>query len=322
VAEAEGVGDLATIGKSHYVMAREGFWLGNLEEGAEHGRRAVVALSRTGDWWWLAHSYCWTALNLCNLGRFEEALHEVARARAIGEERADPRIHSYSAWNAGWVQATRGEWEAAIADCTESLETSPDSLNSSYSMGWLGFAHREKGDMAEAIRHLQRSIALLTEFRYSRLVAWFKGWLSEAHLWAGDVDEALTVADQALRVARELRYLWGMALARRALGRIAMTRGALSEAERHLGEALRPLEQMGARFDAACVRLSLAEVAARRGDPEPARSGLARCLADFAELRTPRWTDRALRLAGELGLEPAPAGPPATPAAEAPPVSR
>ncbi|HSJ73537.1 MAG TPA: adenylate/guanylate cyclase domain-containing protein [Miltoncostaeaceae bacterium] len=316
VAEADGVGDLATIGKSHYVMAREGFWLGRLAEGAEHGRRAVAALSRTGDWWWLAHSYCWTALNLCNLGRFEEALAEVARARAIGEERADPRIHSYSSWNAGWIQATRGEWEAAIADCTESLETSPDTLNSSYSMGWLGFAYREKGDLDEAVRHLEQSIALLTEFRYSRLVAWFKGWLSEAHLWAGDVDQALTVADQALRVARELRYLWGMALARRALGRIAMARGALGEAERHLGEALRPLEGMGARFDAACVGLSLAEVAARRGDPRLGGSRLSRCLADFAELRTPRWTDRALRLARELGLEP-PAPEPAAAASRA-----
>ena len=319
VAEAEGVGDLATIGKSHYVMAREGFWLGNLAEGAEHGRRAVAALGRTGDWWWLAHSYSWTALNLCNLGRFEEALVEVARARAIGDERADPRIHSYSAWNAGWIQATRGEWEAAIADCTESLETSPDSLNSSYSMGWLGFSYREKGDMGEAIRHLEQSIALLTEFRYSRLIAWFKGWLSEAHLWAGDIDQALTVADQALRVARELRYLWGMALARRALGRIAMARGALSEAERHLAEALGPLEDMGARFDAACVRLSLAEAAARRGDAERARSRLGCCLADFDELRTPRWTDRALRLAGELGLEPPRRRPPPPPPRRLPP---
>ena len=45
LAEAEGVGDLATIGKAHYVLAREGFWLGRLAEGAEHGRRAVAALS-------------------------------------------------------------------------------------------------------------------------------------------------------------------------------------------------------------------------------------------------------------------------------------
>ena len=223
VAEAEGVGDLATIGKSHYVMAREGFWLGNLAEGAEHGRRAVAALSRTGDWWWLAHSYCWTALNLCNLGRFEEALAEVARARAIGAERADPRIHSYSAWNAGWIQATRGEWEAAIADCTESLETSPDSLNSSYSMGWLGFSYREKGDMGEAIRHLERSIALLTEFRYSRLIAWFKAWLSEAHLCAGDAGTATETARRALSLSEQVGYPWAVAVAQRALGRAALT---------------------------------------------------------------------------------------------------
>jgi class 3 adenylate cyclase/tetratricopeptide (TPR) repeat protein len=304
-AEAEGVGDLATIGKAHYVLAREGFWLGRLAGGAEHGRRAVAALSRTGDWWWLAHAYCWTALNLCNLGRFDEALNEVAQARAIGDERADPRIHSYSAWNAGWIQATRGDWETAIADCTESLETSPDSLNSSYSMGWLGFAYREKGDTAEAIRYLEQSIALLTEFRYSRLVAWFKGWLSEAYLWAGDVDQALTVADQALRVARELRYVWGMALARRALGRIAVARGALGEAERHLGEALRPLDEMGARFDAACVVLSLAEAAGRRGDLPAAEAHLGRCVAEFGDLRTPRYVDRALQLSRELGIAPA-----------------
>ena len=242
----------------------------------------------------------------------------MARARAIGDERADPRIHSYSAWNAGWIQATRGEWEAAIADCTESLETSPDSLNSSYSMGWLGFSYREKGDMGEAIRHLERSIALLTEFRYSRLIAWFKAWLSEAHLGAGDIDQALTAADQALRVARELRYPWGMAIARRALGRIAVARGALGEAERHLGEALASLEAMGARFDAACVRLSLAEVAARRGDGDLAGSRLAACLADFDDLRTPRWTDRALRLAGDLGVEAPPPEPSAATGSQPP----
>ena len=143
---AEASGDLATIGKAHYVLAREGFWLGSLAEGAESGRAAVAALRDTDDWWWLAHSHCWTALNLCNLGRFDEALAEVAEAERIGEKRGDPRIHSYAHWNRCWFLATRGDWEAAIAAGRESLQTSPDTLNSSYSMGWLGFAYREKGD--------------------------------------------------------------------------------------------------------------------------------------------------------------------------------
>jgi class 3 adenylate cyclase/tetratricopeptide (TPR) repeat protein len=303
VVEAETAGDVATLGKSHYVLAREGFWRGRLAEGADHGRRAVAALERTGDWWWLAHSHSWTGINLCNLGRLDEALAAVAEAARIGDERGDPRIHSYAAWNRCWILATRGDWEEAIAAGTESLQTSPDSLNSSYSLGWLGFAYREKGDFSEAIRHLDRSIALLTEFRYSRLVAWFKGWLGEACLWGGDVDRALEAADQALRVARELRYPWGIAIARRALGRIALARDALSEAESHLGEALRSLDAMGARFDAACVLLSLAESAGRGGEAQVCDARLAEALSRFDELRTPRYVERARALAAELGLE-------------------
>jgi class 3 adenylate cyclase/tetratricopeptide (TPR) repeat protein len=312
MAEAEGVGDLGTVGKAEYVLSREGFWLGALADGAEHGRRAVAALREIGDWWWLAHSHCWTALNLCNLGRFAEALSEVAEAQRIGAERADPRIHSYSLWNRCWFLATRGDWEEAIAAGTESLQTSPDSLNSSYSMGWLGFAYREKGDFDEAARYLSRSIELLTEFRYSRLVAWFKGWLAEAMLWRGRVDDALETADQALRIARELRYPWGIALARRALGRIALKRGAMQEAEGHLGASLAALEDMDARFDAACVLLSLSESAAGQRDAARAEARLHDAVARFRELDTPRYAERALAVAVELGVRlPSTAGAPA-----------
>lgn len=304
MAEATRADDPATLGKSHYVLSREGFWRGELADGAEHGRRAVAALRRTDEWWWLAHSHCWTAINLCNLGRFEEALAEVGDAQRIGAEHADPRIHSYSLWNRCWFLATRGDWEEAIPAGTESLQTSPDSLNSSYSMGWLGFAYREKGDLDEAARHLGRSIELLTEFRYSRLVAWFKGWLAEALLWNGRIDDALATADQAVRIARELRYPWGIALARRALGRIALARGAMTEAEDHLGASLSALDGMGARFDAACVLLSLAESAAGRSDPSRAAVRLHEALGRFRQLDAPRYAEHALALATRLGIPP------------------
>lgn len=321
-ADAHLIDDLATTGKSEYVLSREGFWMGRLADGAEHGRRAVAALRHTDEWWWLAHAHCWTALNLCNLGRFREALAEVGEAERIGDERGDPRIHSYSHWNRCWFLATRGDWEEAIAAGAESLQTSPDTLNSSYSMGWLGFAHREKGDYEQAIRYLDQSIALLTEFRYSRLVAWFKGWLAEAHLWRGDIDGALETADQALRVARELRYPWGIALARRALGRIALGRGAVAEAEGHLGASLAALEEMGARFDAACVLLSLAEASGRRGDATLAEVRRDEALTRFRELDTPRYVAAGRAAQGLLRpcadgtghehVAPPPGGPPST----------
>ena len=90
------VQDHETIGKAYYVLAREGFWLGRLAEGAERGGQAVEALLRTDDWWWLAHSFCQRSGNLCNLGRFAEALANLAAAQEIGRAHDDTRILSYT----------------------------------------------------------------------------------------------------------------------------------------------------------------------------------------------------------------------------------
>ena len=164
IKEAERAGDGPTIGKVRHTLSRESFWLGRHAEGAEHGRAAVAALEATGEWWWLGHALCWEALNLCCLGDFDAAVQAAERPRAIGRERHDPCLQSYSAWVTGRIHAVRGDLDAAIADLTESLEVSPDLLNSSYAMGWLGFSHREKGDHARAIALLEQSVASLREF--------------------------------------------------------------------------------------------------------------------------------------------------------------
>jgi class 3 adenylate cyclase/tetratricopeptide (TPR) repeat protein len=284
LSHAEPIADLPTIGRAHYVLAREAFWRSRLTAGVEHGRRAVSALRGTDDWWWLAHAHCQGAGNLCNLGRFDESLTEVSAARELGERHGDSRILSYAGWVSGWVKATRGEWEAGLADCTESVETSPDRLNSAFGMGCLGFAHREGGDLGPAITHLERAIELLTEAGYSRMVAWFSGWLAEAYLLAGDDSRGRTTAEGALLLSRELTYPWGVAVAERVLGRVALAQGDADGTERHLQEALRRFASMGARFDACCVMLSIAHAARLRGDEPRAAELLRGCRRVFAEL--------------------------------------
>ena len=79
----------------------------------------------------------------------------------------------------------RGDWEAAIADLDESLERSPDPLNSAFAMGWLGFSHREKGDPDRAIALLEQSVASMTEFHFQRNVCVFGGFLAGAYRSAG-----------------------------------------------------------------------------------------------------------------------------------------
>ena len=202
IEEAERAGDGTTIGKVRYVLCRESFWLGQHAEGAEHGRAAVTALEATGEWWWLGHALCWEAINLCCLGEFEAALLAAERPTAIGRERQDPCLQSYSAWVRGRIHAVRGDWDAAIADLTESLEVSPDALNSAYAMGWLGFSHCEKGDHAQAISLLEQSVASLTEFRFRRLACVFAGFLAGAYRSAGRIDEAREAAEGRLPSAR------------------------------------------------------------------------------------------------------------------------
>ena len=168
IEEAERAGDSTTIGKARYVLSREGFWTGRYAEGAEHGRAAVAALEATEEWWWLGHALLLGGdqpMQPRGIRRRPSGCREVEgdRARATGpapaelqrlDERADPR----------GARRLGGRHR----DLNESLESSPDPLNSSYAMGWLGFAHREQGDHARAISLLEQSVASLTEFRYRR----------------------------------------------------------------------------------------------------------------------------------------------------------
>jgi class 3 adenylate cyclase/tetratricopeptide (TPR) repeat protein len=298
--EAERAGDGTTIGKARIVLAWEGFYTGRYAEGTEHARAAVAALEPTEEWWWLGYALGWEAVNHMSLGAFDAALRIVERSRAIGRVRQDPRLQCYSAWMRGRIHAVRGDWEAAIADLTESLESSPDPLNSSYAMGWLGFSHREKGDHARAVSLLEQSVASLTEFRFRRLVCVFAGFLAGAYRAAGRIDEAREVAERALSLSEELRYPWAIAHARRELGRIDLAAGDLAGAERHLGEALEVLIGLEMRFEVAATRLDLAELAGRRGDLEAAAEHLDACREGFSELGAPAYLERAEVLARRL----------------------
>ncbi|HSI30950.1 MAG TPA: hypothetical protein VK951_06440, partial [Miltoncostaeaceae bacterium] len=303
--EAERAGDGGTIGKAHIVLAWEGFFTGRYAEGAEHGRAAVAALEPTEESWWLGYALGWEAVNHMSLGAFDAALALVERARVIGRERQDPRLHSYSAWMRGRIRAMRGDWEAAIADLDASLESSLDPLTSSYAMGWLGFAYRGKGDHARAIAVLEQAVASFREFRFRRLVCVFGGFLAGAYRSAGRIDEAREAAGGALSLSEELGYPWSVTLARRELGRIDLAAGDLAGAGRRLGEALEAFSRMEAAFEVAVTHLDLAELARRRGLPERAAQHLQVCRTRFVALGAPAYLDRAERLARRLEGSPA-----------------
>jgi tetratricopeptide (TPR) repeat protein len=297
IEEAGRAGDATTVGKARIVLAWEGFFTGRYAEGAEHARSAVRALEATEEWWWLSYALGWEAVNQMSLGAFDAALQLVETSRGIGRETQDPRLQCYGAWMRGRIRAMRGDWEAAIADLDEGIERSPDPLNRAFALGWLGFAHRGKGDPDRAIALLEQSIALMTEFHFQRNVCVFGGFLAGAYRSAGRVDEAREAAERALSLSRRLGYPWSTALAQRELGRVALASGDLAGAESRLGEALEAFIGMDAVFEAAVTRLDLAELARRRGQDDEAARLLDVCRGSFTELGSPSYVARTESLA-------------------------
>ncbi len=302
ISESSRSGDIATFGKAHYILARHSFWRSRFAEGAEHGRTAAASLERTDEWWWLGHAYAWIGQNLVNTGDFEEALANVARMKEIGRLRDDPRLQSYAGWEIAWYEATRGNWERAIAEGTSSLERSPDPLNSAYSMGFLGFSYREKGDQAQAVSLLQSAIQLLIEFRYSRLVAWLTGWLSDAQLWSGQQATAAETARRALKLSEEVGYPWAVAVAQRALGRVSLATEDLAAARGRLDEARAAFRHMGCRFDLAVTHMDLARLAHACSEGSATRTALDAARVLLSELDAPIYRARVDELGAELGV--------------------
>lgn len=222
---------------------------------------------------------------------------------AIGAERDDPRLQSYSDWNLGWIEATRGNAAAGVLHCTRSLQRSPDPLNSAYSAGWLGFCYRESGDHAQAVTYLERSIEALRGFGYSRLVGWFGAWLADAYLWARRPEDARRTAAESMEVSRAVAYPWAIAVGTRAVGRIAEAGGDLAAATDRIGDALRQFAGIDAGFDAAVTRLDLARLAARSDDPSGARAHAETALAAFGAMTAPTYAERTQALLAGLSGE-------------------
>ena len=305
--ESSRSGDVATFGKAHYVLAREAFWRGRFAEGAEHGRTAAASLERTDEWWWLGHAHAWIGQNLVNTGDFEEALANVARTKEIGRLRDDPRLQSYAGWEIAWYEATRGNWERAIAEGTESLERSPDPLNSAYSMFALGFSYREKGDHAQAISLLQvrDPAAHGVRLRPPRRVAHRLAERRPALVGRpGDRHRDRPAAP--LGLSEQVGYPWALAVAQPgARPREPGDRRRSPPRADRLEEARSAFRRMGCRFELAVTHMDLARLEHASGEASATRAEMDAARVLLSELDAPIYSARADRARRRAGGRPA-----------------
>ena len=194
LAEARRAGDAATEGKAEYILARESFWMGDLQRGVDHGRRAVVLLDGVGERWWLAMAHWARALSYGLLGRFDEALDSITWASTIADKLRDRRLASQAAWTSGWIHATRGDWATGIEAGRRAVELAFDDMSRALAEGFLGASHLEKGDATTALPLLERAAEAFGRLGFRQLEGWFTVVQGRAHALLGDPTRAESVA--------------------------------------------------------------------------------------------------------------------------------
>ncbi len=216
---ARRAGDEATEGKAHYVLGRDGFWAGHLEEGLEHSLRAIVLLERNDEPWWQGQAHWVAGYHHFLLGHADEALAEMARAGRIGEALDDSRLDT--SWSTGFFHAALGDADRGIELCQQGVERSQDPLNTAASLGFLGYAYLQQGDLGRAVDTLRDSIHRLEAAGMLQLWGWFQVYLAQAYEAREQVDLARETAEQALDLNRKAKFAYGIEIAESTLASLS-----------------------------------------------------------------------------------------------------
>jgi tetratricopeptide (TPR) repeat protein len=301
---ADKIGDVVTRAKAHGLLALEGHWSGRADEGIAHGEEAVRVLrAHPEQAWYLGMAHFYVGMNHLHAGRFDHALAATARADETGKEMGDPRLQCYAGFLSGWLEASRGNAEAAIALCETSRDRAPDRVSHAYATMLLGYSLLEYGDAGRARGLLEPVVEELRGFGFPQWHGWAATLTAEAYRAFGQLAEAAAFAQRGLEVARQAEYWYAVGFAHRVTGRIAGDHGRPDEAAAALQQALDTFERIGAAFESARTRLELARLAHAAGDEGQARVELLAACRAFSNLDTPLYRERAALLAAELGTE-------------------
>jgi class 3 adenylate cyclase/tetratricopeptide (TPR) repeat protein len=285
--------DEVTMGKAHYVLALDGYSSGRPRQGIHHAREAIRLLAGSHEQRWLGQAHWALGINHIVAGDFPGAFEACAHAQAIGDAIEDPRLQKSVAWTTGFVHASMGESEPAVAACQRGLDGSPNPLNTALASAFLGYAHLEGGRPELAIRLLEEAVERMSRFRLRQNHGWFMAFLSEAHLLNDQVDKALNLAHRALEIVDAAKFAFGVGWAQRAFGRSLCASGRLVEADTRLRDALRTFGTIEARFELGRTHLALAELASHRGNREDAAVHAREAGDLFAAAAVPAYIARA-----------------------------
>ncbi len=245
---AEELDDPLRLGEISQSMTNYLRLVGDCEGALDAGRRARALSATLGNHILGIRATYQIALVYRQLGDHDRAIAEFqAAVDALGgellyERFGEPSVLSVHArtWLAT-VLAEVGRFTEAMAHGEEAVEIAEIAGNA-YSRAnahlGLGVGHAIRGDVAQAIPLLERSVALCREGTYRLQLPPAASALGAALTRAGRVDEALTLLDEAVKAAVEMGLFGGLSRYLVRLGRGKLAAGEVQEAREIARRAL------------------------------------------------------------------------------------
>ena len=175
-----------TLAETHASLGHIKFQYERDWAGAETEFKRAIELNPN-----YANAHHWYALCLMWMGRLDQALDEINRAREL-----DPLLLAINA-NVGFILAGAHQYDQAIDQLRKTLDMEPNFAHAHYRLGQI---HVLKGDYADAIPELKRAIAL--SGGSPRATA----ELGLAHALLGNKREALTLLSDLKELSKR-RYV-------------------------------------------------------------------------------------------------------------------
>jgi DNA-binding SARP family transcriptional activator len=239
-----------------------------------------------------AHSHLANAL--AELGEFSAGIEHGRQALRSAEAVQDWYGMTLGFWALGGLHRIKGDYAEAIRLLERGVALVRDRRRSSPVIGTLGHTYAVAGRIHDGLALLEEARAALDSVGFALLKSRLLAHLGEACLLAGRVDDALGFADQALRLARQRGERGDEAWTLRLHGEIHSRRHPC-ELERAAGSyrmAQDLAHRLGMRPLSAHCHLGLGRLYRRAGKPE-ADGYVSLATTMYREMGMPFWVEQA-----------------------------
>ncbi|MCI0714301.1 MAG: protein kinase [Chloroflexi bacterium] len=265
------------IAQANHVLARAYERTGNFQDAARIARTVYDFYQSQANRKNLFDITITLASSLNFLGRFDESIQllqdSLELAREIQGDVGVARVIEVLATNAidkGKIDDGLAYAEAALAGFESALEMNGVSSI----LGAIGYAYEVRGDMASAMEHYERSLAIARENNHPMTICSRLIDLGNIASFRDELDAANAYFNDARRMARDMGDLWSETATIINMGIVAVKQGRYDAALAMLVEGRQKCEQMGDELLAIIAQAQYAWALVRANRPDDALSTL------------------------------------------------